>query len=1122
MKPFRIHITLLFFMMFGSLPLLSSAQLSPSQYNYPHNHLPWYSIETQHFNIFFQEGNSQSAEITAHITEAIYPGITSLYHYEPDTKTNIVLKDRADYSNGATYFFDNQIDIWVPTLNTPLRGTHDWFWDVITHEFTHIVQLQAAMKRKRTIPAIYLQWLSYSDVRRPDVLYGYPKGILSYPLASLNVPAWLAEGVAQYQRSNYEYDYWDSHRDMLLRTAILSDDPLGFEEMGSFASKNSLQREQIYNQGFAFTTFLTKKYGEQILPAITEELGKHGVFTVDKAIANATSTSGKRLFDEFIRESKAEYNKAMNNLELTKTHLVEQLGFLNFYPKVSKNGNALAYLSNKDSKAGNIQLFIHRKNNASMAVQSVDLGHLIPSYAAGQNQAYQDTGIKNIRSDYAFSPNGKKITFSRQKLNKYGEQYNDLFVYDINTHAEKRLTHSQRLTSPVWHPSEPVLAAVKQTGNSTNLIRLNLKTGQTKQLTYFQKGQQVYTPTWNTSGDAIYFAYSDLDKRDIYKLDYQSSDVEPILQDSSISYRDPFIDSAGAFLYYSADPDGIFNIYRVPLGNAHLHPQKLTSVPGGAFMPAVNSDTLYFAEYKDGGYKISSINLPVSRQTDVSGNYNRSPLSNFKLANTGKKRGYRFNINPLKPTELDSLSPDDSLQLNLSMPDHQSKPVLHPYKNTYTDFSFYPVIRFDNYSQKFGRNGHLLTAGRIGDLGKNLLRDMKLGTYFSSRDVTGKLSIYGGAMFGLASEPSSGIGNFFSPARLTNLDRDLFLSTEYRGLPFITERWSPTISIELTNLRRNVSNGLSIEEFPCTSCLPDTTHADIAYNIWEANLYLRSKINENNLVELGIGYSPYRVQTNGFYSKELQQFIPASSSEYFKGTTMTAAYVYEDYIPYPDADVAPVGLRASLRYKYEPNELLDDYEIKDGILSPVFKTSRNHSVEATLQYGYATGPHSSVDLYTRGFSYLNAPDDYFYLDYIGGFTGMRSYPYFAIGGNTTAMLQLSYTFPILRNLNRQIGRYTLDKLFLRIFTETGNGWGGPLKIGNHLKTGLGTELRFAFNSYYLFPLKLFVSGSYGFNKFDVTLPDAFITGSSNGHITYGREFLVHFGLTFDFNILHHD
>ncbi len=129
---------------------------------------------------------------------------------------------------------------------------------------------------------------------------------------------------------------------------------------------------------------------------------------------------------------------------------------------------------------------------------------------------------------------------------------------------------------------------------------------------------------------------------------------------------------------------------------------------------------------------------------------------------------------------------------------------------------------------------------------------------------------------------------------------------------------------------------------------------------------------------------------------------------------------------------------------------------------------------------------------------------------------MLSYPFFAVGGEQTAFTKLSWTTPLLDNINIQAGQYTFDKLFARIFFEAGNGWNSPLEIGNHLKTGVGTELRFAFNSYYLFPLKLFLSGAYGFSRFDVTFPEDFITDSESNRISYGRELLFYFGITFDF------
>ena len=76
-----------------------------------------------------------------------------------------------------------------------------------------------------------------------------------------------------------------------------------------------------------------------------------------------------------------------------------------------------------------------------------------------------------------------------------------------------------------------------------------------------------------------------------------------------------------------------------------------------------------------------------------------------------------------------------------------------------------------------------------------------------------------------------------------------------------------------------------------------------------------------------------------------------------------------------------------------------------------------------------------------------------------------------------------------------------------------------LTTGNNLKSGIGAELRLASSGYYLFPLKFFLSASYGFNDFSVTLPDAFQTGTDSNRVRYGKEILIHFGLTFDFELL---
>jgi len=147
------RIAILLLLLIGSCSFGFAQERDVSLYDYPHNRLGWKTIESANFLVHFQEGNQRPAQVISVIAEEIYPDVVDLYNHKPDSKVSIVLNDRLDYANGAAYFFDNKIEIWLPALDTPLRGTHNWLRTVITHEFVHIVQIQVAAKQNRRWPA---------------------------------------------------------------------------------------------------------------------------------------------------------------------------------------------------------------------------------------------------------------------------------------------------------------------------------------------------------------------------------------------------------------------------------------------------------------------------------------------------------------------------------------------------------------------------------------------------------------------------------------------------------------------------------------------------------------------------------------------------------------------------------------------------------------------------------------------------------------------------------------------------------------------------------------------------------------------------------------------------------
>ena len=1119
-KLFHIAIPILF-LIAGSMN--SFAQVSPQFYDYPYNHLPWYTIESENFLVHYQEGSSRSAQIASKIAEEIYEPITSLYRFEPTKKVSIVMRDREDYSNGAAFFFDDKIEIWVPALDTPLRGTHTWMQNVITHEFTHIVQLQASMKRTKTIPAIYLQWLSYEDVRRPDVLYGFPNGILTKPFATVSAPAWFVEGTAQYQRSGLEYDYWDSHRDMILRTKILSGTYQDFRKMGIFSSKTSLERELTYNQGFGFVIYLVGRFGEDVVADISHAAANSGKNNFSKVIEAATGVSGEDLFEDWINNRNEYYNEFISDKVITETEKIESEGYFNFYPQYSDNGEWFGYLSNKGRDIGRTMLILIKDDEEIIVDEAAGPDMMDSEQQYKMNHSMGSNLVLDfIANRFSFAPDNSRIVYSRADKNRYGETYQDIYIYDLSEEESRQITESARIQEPAWSPDGEKIAAVQQYRGTQNIVLVNPDDGETSQLTNYSRGETVYTPVWHPNGKTIYFAGASTGSRNIYKVEVESGTVAPVFEDRYVDYRDPWIDPSGKYLYHSSDINGVFNILRYNLDNKTN--MKLTEVAGGAFMPFVRDQKLYFAEYTSGGYKISSIqeepiNVVEPFQTA------EFPFEVYSATATGTRADTLAALNQTDVSDIGQIPVDKSsyagepIAFEIETLFGSDERTWQPYSETTTGLSVFPVIRFDNYTKLNGSNVNLLTAGNFGSLGENIWRDLKIGAYLSSRDVTENISIFGGALIGFGSLPAEGVNDFFKPARLNDLDRDVFMIIEHRGIPFIKRSWSPTISVEVYNLKRNVRDGITIEEFACTSCLPESRGIDIRYSIWEANLFFRSKLNRWSLLELGAGYSPYSVSTEGFFSNELRQFIPGSTSQYFRGATYSASYIADLTIPERNSDIAPRGIKGRITYKYQPSKLLDEFEVNDGVLSPVFASTNNHSVEFESRTGFRLLDNSTGMFTGRVFSYLNNPEDFFYLDYMGGLIGLRSYPFFAVGGQTTAYLRSSFITPIFQSINRQVGAYTIDKVFAHFYVETGNGWGGPLNIGDNLKSGLGAELRVAFNSYYLFPMKLFVNTSYGLNRFDVTFPETFVTGTDDNTVTYGREFLIYFGLTFDFEFL---
>jgi hypothetical protein len=1105
---FALQSALMCLFLLGIVGQTAKAQETIAWYDYVRSDLKWYTIETEHFAVHFHSdesgAGSRTARVVSRVAEDMFGPMTDLYDYRPDTKVSIVLKDYEDYSNGAAYFFDNMIEIWAPALNTPFRGDHNWLRNVISHEFTHMIQVQKTMKTSRKMPFVYLQYLAYEKVTRPDVLYGFPNVLASYPVPILNNPAWLAEGSAQYQREWSVYDKWDSHRDMLLRTQVMAGEELTLAEMGGFYSHTSLMRESVYNHGFAFTQYLTSRFGEDGLRALSASLGQWSNINFEQAAFDAFGIRGEQLYEDWMAELRAYYSEHAPTRE-TDFVYHEQEGFNNFYPRVSPDGKQLAYLSNKGQDFSRTGIWIQslsgntetHTTGAQLVVPVIDAG-----IESGYTCAFGHKILPTASGPIDWLSNDE-LVYSKTRETPEGYLYIDLWKYDLTTKKATQLTHDLRASSPAVAPDAASIAFIVQGDGTTNLHTLEVSTGQQKQLTFYEDGTQVTEPAFSSSGEFIYFGKSRGHGRDIYRVGIQSGTIEPVLN-GEWDERSPAFDANGD-LVYSSDEKGIYDLYRLEKTGGST---QLTEGLGGAFMPEISENgELFYSRYEASGYKI--VHLGGGEPSHQTAAY-IAPSFLSKSLPPNQLTAAQQKLNATDDAEIRAFTPAEMDSVK-------------SYSPTFTSFSFLPVLRLDQYvSRKRSR-----TDVRLKDRtrAETLWRNTKLGVYSGTREVISGLTFFGGILIGPGSGSASSIGDFLSPSNLLDLERDIFIQVEYsRGLPFIKKRWAPHLSLELFNIRRNVENGLAIEEFPCTACYPDSTLTDLAYDLWEVDFKAKSKINKVLLAEVGYRYSPYRVTTKRFYSSELNQAIPASSSRYYIGRAFHSSLIFEAFHAYRDMNVVPEGIRAELTYEREAGRLLESFSIRDGLLTPLYKDATVNRVTFDARGGFrlpgwkGEGEHG-LGARIRLTSVLGKEVDDFYDDYVGGLTGARGYPFYALGGNETAWAQVSYSFPILPRISKQFLFAYFDKVYLKAYADVASAWSGAWPGFSGFKKDVGLEARFGLGSFYLLPTAFFVSGTYGLDSFNFQLDEGFVTPDGSSTVRYGEAMQWHVGLLFGFDQL---
>ncbi|MEY4513471.1 MAG: hypothetical protein RLZZ450_5593 [Pseudomonadota bacterium] len=555
------------------LPCFASHALAQSDHR-----LRWRTIATQNFRIHYHEPLGLWARALASEAEAINQRVGRALGLSLRQPVELVIADDNDLANGfavATPYNAIRLRVASPDDMSPLADYDEWPTTLLTHEHTHVLQLEEASGFPRLLQHVFGRFYT----------------------AQGTLPAWFIEGLAVVEESRHSTGGRSraSMYEMYLRMDALERGAFGIDWIG-FDGEPWPHGNLRYLYGQAFVEFIRGRFGEQGLGRFIREYGQRIVpYGLNRALKRTTGHTFTELYCEFVTALSA---KALETQRAVQTDGRREGERITTHGELTRTPRFLS--------------------KHELAYGVADARHVPELRLLDLRRSRDDT--KRVRrivrtanvAQLAHIPGTRQIVYSASAFHRGVYAFNELWTSELDGSRRRRLTHALRAREPDVSPDGKRVAFTTQNAGTTHLEVADLSDVQhtRRVLVRSRRLEQVFTPRWSPDGKRIaYSAFSRGGYRDIWVLDVASGVRTRLTYDRALD-RGPVFSPAGDKLYFSSDRSGIANLYAYDFASGAL--TQLTNVLGGAFQPEVSPDgkLLAYVGYTSVGFDLYT--LPLS------------------------------------------------------------------------------------------------------------------------------------------------------------------------------------------------------------------------------------------------------------------------------------------------------------------------------------------------------------------------------------------------------------------------------------------------------------------------------------------------------------------------------
>jgi len=555
-------------------------------------YVAWSTLESEHFRVHFHAGLEAIAQKVAVVAERAHQRVTPELAFKPSTRTEIVLTDDSEYANGfASPIPYPAVTLYVtaPDDMSSLGDYDDWVTELVTHEYTHIIQLS------NTSGALGV----YNSVFGPTFAPNQEQ------------PHWIIEGLAVAMETEHTTGgrLRGSQFDMFLRTDVLSGRVARLDEI-SHTPRRFPGATLWYLYGSKFVAWIASIYGPDVYAAVAADYGAQVIpWGINRAIRRATGRTYEDLYTGFVKDMERDYRAqaaAVEKRGIREGRRLTSHGYNalepRFLPPSCGLGRVVSYLRDDGDTLGGIY-------TVPIDGAPIDGRDELVARSSGRSHAWGPDcslvfdGVLPSRRRYSFSdilrlPPGERSP-------------------DGTERNRERLTTGLRARDVDLSPNgQSIVYTTNDRGTTT--LRIASMTADhrlvdERRLVPAGLFEQVYTPRFSPDGRRVaYGTWTAGGYRDIRIVDVDTGALVELFHDRAIDQQ-PVWSPDGKTLYFTSDRTGIPNIYAWNVSTGALF--QVTNVVTGAYMPAPSPDgkTLVYVGFTSDGFDLYELALDPAR-----------------------------------------------------------------------------------------------------------------------------------------------------------------------------------------------------------------------------------------------------------------------------------------------------------------------------------------------------------------------------------------------------------------------------------------------------------------------------------------------------------------------------